>query len=121
MKTPPLVEQSIRRRRHLRHAVRVPVHFGVERLDREALADSLSLGGLHLAVNEGLPVGTRLRLAIHLAGRTVHHDGEVVWAIQVPEHMRSVLVHGLGVRFVGEQPEWNEALERWCGEQDRGD
>ena len=41
-------------------------------------------------------------------------NGEVVWAIRVPEHERSSMVCGMGVQFVGPAPWWPAFFRQWC-------
>jgi hypothetical protein len=100
-------------RRHPRVRTSLVVHYGTDRLDRAAAAETVSEGGLHIRTNDTFKVGTRLVLRIDFPERSIQMRGEVVWSIRVPEHMERDLVCGMGVRFLGGDLEWPVFFRRW--------
>jgi hypothetical protein len=113
------VDQHIERR-HPRVRSSVAVLFGTETPDREAVAETLSLGGLYIRTNDTLKVGTRIVLRMALPEREVQMHGEVVWSIRVPRHLERDLVCGMGVRFLGGEIDWPAVFRRWKDDFARG-
>ena len=74
-------------RRHDRIRTRLCVSYGTESAEKSGFAESIAEGGLYINTNEVYKVGTRLFVRIEFPDRAVCHRGEVVWAIQVPEHL----------------------------------
>jgi len=89
------------------------VRYGYVTIDRAAVAENVSEGGLYIRTNQVLPVGSQIAMEIEFPGRTVAQTGEVLWAIRVPEHMASTLICGMGVRFVDTVPDWTDFFRRW--------
>jgi Tfp pilus assembly protein PilZ len=89
------------------------VTFGIDRLDRRAIAENISEGGLYLNTNEVAKPGTKLILRIEFPEGAVSLRGDVVWAIQVPEHERERFMCGMGIRFLEPSPEWEAVFQRW--------
>ena len=89
------------------------VEFGTDAYEREALAETLSEGGVYINTNEVYRSGTRLRVRIEFPDRTVHHSAEVVWAIRVPEHQRAAMMCGMGLSFLDPDPGWAAFFRRW--------
>lgn len=100
-------------RRHDRVHARLPVAYGVDEIDRQSYAESISEGGLYIHTNDVLKVGTRLIVRIEFPERAVCHRAEVTWAIHVPEHLREQMVYGMGLTFIDPDPQWPEFFRRW--------
>ena len=100
-------------RRHERVPVVVHVRYGINVLDHEADADALSEAGLHIRTNDVCKVGTRIRLTVELPDGPFEHNGEVMWAIRVPGHLKDSMVYGMGIEFVEPSPAWSVAFENW--------
>ena len=100
-------------RRDGRVPSRLPVTFGLIATDRSGFAGSLSESGLFISTNETYKVGTRLLVRIEMPSGKILNRGEVVWAIQVSEHMRTSMVCGMGIRFVETDANWMNAFESW--------
>jgi hypothetical protein len=111
MATETLIYRKERRSARLRTELRV--RYGVESLDHVEQAQNICEGGLYIATNRVLEVGTRIQLAIAFPDQEPLLAGEVVWAIQVPEHLRQSVVYGMGIRFVDPHPAWPECFRRW--------
>jgi uncharacterized protein (TIGR02266 family) len=107
-------------RRHDRIRTRLEVRYGEKGPEHTGTAESISEGGLYINTNEVYPVATRIVLEVSFPERTVRHRGEVVWAIHVPEHLRSSLVCGMGVRFIDPDPQWHVFFHRWKAVGDAG-
>ena len=101
------------RRGQLRLPARLRVHYGVESADRNGFAENLSESGLYILTNRIYKVGTRLELICEFPERCTYHRGEVMWAIQVPEHMKKELVHGMGIQFTECEADWKKFYRRW--------
>jgi hypothetical protein len=106
----------MQRRRSERVRVRLPVRYGPGSVEREGFADSISEGGLYINTNRIYKVGTSLLVEIDFPGRTFYHQGEVVWAIAVPEHQRSALICGIGIGFTRPDPAWPGYFREWKAE-----
>ncbi len=108
-------KMNVRRhsRRHRRVRTRLWVSYGVGSIDSAGCAESLSEGGLHINTNDVLGVGTRLVLRIEFPDKAVVQNGEVTWAIRVPEHLRDEMICGMGIRFLDPDPEWLEFFRAW--------
>ena len=91
----------------------LPVRYGYVTVDRSAVAENISEGGLYIRTNQVLPVGSQISMEIEFPERTVVHTGEVLWAIRVPEHLAETMVCGMGVRFIDTVPGWSEFFARW--------
>ena len=89
------------------------VRYGYVTIDRSAVAENISEGGLYIRTNQVLPVGSQISMEIEFPERTVAHTGEVLWAIRVPEHMAETMVCGMGIRFIDTIPGWSELFARW--------
>ena len=100
-------------RRHERVRTTLWVSYGVDSIDAAGCAESVSEGGLHINTNDVLGVGTRLVLRIEFPERAVLQEGEVTWAIRVPEHLRNEMVCGMGIQFVDAGPAWFSLFRRW--------
>jgi hypothetical protein len=107
--------RSIDNRRKARIPASLPVHFGSRACDIPGAAENLSEEGLYINTNRIFPVGTTIQLEIQFPDCTIFHHAKVVWAIQVPEHQREELICGMGVEFVGHNPEWYPVYRRWRG------
>ena len=82
-------------------------------LDRVDRATCISEHGLYIPTNDIFQVGTRIQLSVEFPDRVVHHGGEVIWAIQVPDRLRDSLVYGMGIRFVEPEAGWFDFFRRW--------
>jgi len=91
----------------------LPVRYGYVTLDRTAVAENISEGGLYIRTNQVLPVGSQIAMEIEFPERTVVQTGEVLWAIRVPQHMAATLICGMGIRFVDTSPGWTDFFQRW--------
>lgn len=91
------------------------VRYGYVTVDRSAVAENISEGGLYIRTNQVLSVGSQISMEIEFPERTVVHTGEVLWAIRVPEHMTETMVCGMGIRFIDTIPGWTEFFARWKG------
>jgi uncharacterized protein (TIGR02266 family) len=109
--TSSLIYRNERRAARLQAELRV--RYGDSALDHVGRVGNISENGLYIATNRVLGVGTRIRLALELPDEEVLHTAEVVWAIQVPDRLTEVLVHGMGVRFVDPDPTWLERFRRF--------
>ena len=92
---------------------RLPVNYGPGDFDCKSFAESISLGGLYIHTNEVFKVGTRLVLRVDFPEKTVCLQGEVTWAIQVPDQLQKTMVSGMGISFIDPSPEWHAFFERW--------
>jgi Tfp pilus assembly protein PilZ len=112
----PRLERYVMYRKNRRHE-RVPVvlgvRYGTDAPDHRANADALSEAGLHIRSNLVCRVGTRIRLLVELPDGPFEHTGEVMWAIQVPDHLKSSMVYGMGIKFIDPAPAWTATFERW--------
>ena len=100
-------------RRHDRIRTRLPVSYGTESSEKSGFAESIAEGGLYINTNEVYKVGTRLFVRVEFPDRAVCHRGEVVWAIQVPEHLCDSMVCGMGISFTDADPQWREFFRTW--------
>lgn len=100
-------------KRSERIRVRIRVRYGLSAADREGFAENVSEGGIYINTNQVFKVGSRLLLRIEFLERVVRQRGEVVWAIQVPEHLRGSMVCGMGISFTDTDPEWLSFFRRW--------
>ena len=82
-------------------------------IDSAGCAEDISEGGLHVNTRDVLETGTRLALRIELPDRTVVRQGEVMWAIRIPEHRPDGMVCGMGIRFLDADPDWLEFFRAW--------
>ena len=101
------------KRRSPRILSRLPVRYGYVTVDRSAVAENISEGGLYIRTNQVLPVGSQISMEIEFPKRTVVQTGEVLWAIRVPEHLEQAMDCGMGVRFLDTIPDWIEFFTRW--------
>jgi len=101
------------KRLHDRLEVRLEVHYDINDLNRCAIAENISEGGLYLNTNDVFAPGTRLSLRIEFPERTIVHHGEVVWSIRAPEHARRTLMCGMGVQFLDFGTEWAGFFKSW--------
>ncbi len=92
------VQKQVRKFERLK--TRLQVRYGPTAPERSDRVETISEGGLYINTNDVSKVGTRLLLEIEFPDRVVTQRGEVVWAIQVPEHLRDSLVCGIGIEFV---------------------
>ena len=100
-------------RRGDRVRTRLPVSYGIGAFDCESFAESFSLGGLYIHTNEVFKVGTRLMVRVEFPEKTVCLQGEVTWAIQVPDQLQETMVCGMGISFIDPSPQWQGFFERW--------
>lgn len=91
----------------------VRVRHGTNDVSYVDRATNVSVAGLCIDTNRVYPVGTRLVLYLEFPGRTIRHDGEVAWAIKVPDHMRDAMVCGMGISFVEPDPAWASFFRSW--------
>jgi hypothetical protein len=111
VKTTPLIYRKERRAERV--ASDLPVRFGVKNLDRSDRARNVSSEGLYIATNDVFKVGSRIDLAIGFPAGETALRGEVIWAIQVPEHLRGSMVYGMGIRIVKADAAWPERFAAW--------
>ena len=104
---------TVEKRRSVRVPSQLPVRYGYVTVDRSAVAENVSEGGLYIRTNQVLAVGSQIAMEIEFPERTVVHTGEVLWAIRVPEHLAQTMVCGMGIRFVDTVPDWIEFFARW--------
>ncbi len=102
-------------RRHGRVRAPLWVSYGIDSIDSAGCAESVSEGGLHINTNDVLGVGTRLLLRIEFPDRAVMQQGEVTWAIRVPDHLCDEMVCGMGIRFLDPDPDWLDFFRGWRG------
>src|SRR5258708_4673564 len=84
------------RRRHPRVSIAVEIYFRSEHNFYAARAHDISLGGLLIETNVGLPIGTRLTVDLKLMKNHLRVEAEVMWVL-VGENEQTV---GAGVRFM---------------------
>lgn len=96
----------------------IRVFYGPDAPDYADYAENISEGGLFISTNRVFAVGTRLHVELRFPSRTWKLNGEVAWAIKIPEHERGNLVCGMGVQLVGGGPEWYAFFKRWKRNQD---
>ncbi len=77
------------------------------------MAENISETGLYINTNHVFPVGTVLQVQIELPGSSILQQAKVVWAIQVPDHMKTSMICGMGVEFTGHNPEWPAVYRRY--------
>ena len=99
---------------HDRVRVRLKVSYGLTSADCTAAAENISESGMYINTNQTFKPGTRLILQIEFPDRLCVHRGEVVWAIQAPEHLRGELICGMGIRFLKARPEWHAFFNEWA-------
>jgi uncharacterized protein (TIGR02266 family) len=92
---------------------RIRVRHGTDDPSQLDFATNISEAGLCIDTNRVYPVGTRLVLQLEFPGHTVRHDGEVAWAIKVPDHLRSAMVCGMGITFIRPDPAWAAFFRRF--------
>lgn len=86
-------------------SLRVPVRLRVEFTDqgslRQYLMTNISRGGVFIATEDPLPIGTSLELRIRMgdSGRLIQLKGEVA-SVNTGADLKSE-EHGMGVRFAG--------------------
>jgi uncharacterized protein (TIGR02266 family) len=83
------------RRQHSRLSIAVEVDFGSENNFYSAKTRDISVGGLFVESDVGLPIGTRLRIDLKFLKMKLHVEAEVAWALA--DDQKSV---GMGLRFV---------------------
>ena len=101
-------------RRAERVQARLPVGYGVGRIERRDFADSISEAGLYIKTNDVYKVGTRLVLEVEFPDRTICHRGEVTWAIRVPTHLSDRMMCGMGISFLDAGAGWLEFFRRFA-------
>jgi len=101
------------RRKSVRYSTQLQVRYGIGTLSSHAPVGNLSEGGLCIQTNEVYKTGTRIWIAIQLGDAEVQLNGEVMWAIRVPEHQTGYMEHGMGVQFLDGGPEWKRAFAGW--------
>jgi uncharacterized protein (TIGR02266 family) len=84
------------RRRHPRVSMAVEIDFRSEHNFYAARAQDISLGGLFIETNVGLPIGTHLTVDLKLMKNHLRVEAEVMWVL-VGDNEQPV---GAGVRFV---------------------
>jgi Tfp pilus assembly protein PilZ len=92
---------------------RLRVSYGLDALECSSFVESISPGGVYINTNEVFKVGTRLALRIEFGERAVCLQGEVTWAIRVPEGLKDRMVCGMGVAFIDPDPQWPELFLTW--------
>lgn len=106
-------------RRCERIPARLAVRYGLDAADHAGVAENISEGGMYINTNRPFKVGARLILHVQFPDRVIVHRGEVVWAIQAPEHLSRQLVCGMGLKFLDPAAEWSRLFHRWrstfCG------
>jgi hypothetical protein len=107
---------TIERRRHERFRTKLQVRYGIISCDLTGPVDNLSLSGLCIRTNEVFPAGTRIKMQIEFPEGIVHHSGEVMWAIKVPDEQMSTMMCGMGIQFIDSGPEWAKFFAGWQGE-----
>jgi uncharacterized protein (TIGR02266 family) len=104
---------SVEQRVQTRVPLRIKVEY--ERLDDflDDYAANLSLGGMFVASDEPLPVGSRIRLRFRLPGREdpVETFGEVRWVVAPGDP--TGLASGMGVQFEALSPSDRRDVEGW--------
>jgi hypothetical protein len=107
---------TIERRRHERFQTKLQVRYGIISCDFTGPVDNLSLSGLCVRTNEVFPAGTRIKMQIEFPKGTIHHSGEVMWAIKVPDEQKSTMMCGMGIQFINPGPEWAAFFAAWLEE-----
>jgi Tfp pilus assembly protein PilZ len=95
------------------------VSYGIGMLECSSYVESISPGGVYINTNEVCKVGTRLVLRIEFAERAVCLQGEVTWAIRVPEDLKDKMACGMGVAFIDPDPQWPELFLSWKESSER--
>jgi uncharacterized protein (TIGR02266 family) len=108
---------SLRERMEGRIPVSLKVEFRARSKDHVAYTKDLSPHGAFIKSPQPLPVGTRLKLKIHLPGEraALSLDGEVMRAVRPAAG--SHLLPGIGVRFLDASPEARRALQELIDER----
>jgi uncharacterized protein (TIGR02266 family) len=84
------------RRQHPRVSIAVEIDFRSEHNFYAARAQDLSLGGLFIQTDVGLPIGSRLTVDLKLMKQHLRVESEVVWVLVGDDEQPA----GAGVRFV---------------------
>jgi c-di-GMP-binding flagellar brake protein YcgR len=71
---------------------------------------NLSLGGIRLGLDHGLPLGARVDLTLLLDGELIDASGSVVY-----EEPREDLLHAVGIEFLDLSAEARARIERYLG------
>ena len=91
------------RRRNRRWPRQLDVRFwkrGEEGQGTRAVSTNVSRTGIFLRTQQVLPSGSRLRLEVSCAGRSVVVEGLVMRALRTPPHLQAAMPSGMGVRFL---------------------
>jgi uncharacterized protein (TIGR02266 family) len=84
------------RRRHPRVSMAVEIDFRSEHNFYAARTHDISVGGLFIETDVGLPIGTRLTVELKFMKKQLRVETEVMWVL-VGDEQQTV---GAGVRFV---------------------
>jgi hypothetical protein len=91
------------RRRNRRWPRQLEVRFwkqGEEGQATRAISTNISRTGIFVRTQNVLPSGSRVRVDIGHAGRSVTVEGVVMRALKSPAHLQAVMPSGMGVRFL---------------------
>lgn len=91
------------RRRNRRWPRQLDVRFwkrGEEGQGTRAVSTNVSRTGIFLRTQNVLPSGSRLRLEVSCAGRSIVVEGLVMRALRTPIHLQAAMPSGMGVRFL---------------------
>lgn len=113
MQLAPDIKDQVNRRRSERIHTQLAVRYGRSSMDLTGHAENVSEGGLYVLTNQVFKVGSVIQMVIEFEERGFQHQGEVMWAIAVPDHMKDSLVHGMGVQFVNPDPSWPAFFTGW--------
>ncbi len=86
----------VERRAHFRFPTHLQVHFETREGLRSAYLEDISEGGIFIATEEPLGLGTPLRLTLGAPDGSMVLSGEVTWSRPVPREQGPP---GMGVRF----------------------
>jgi uncharacterized protein (TIGR02266 family) len=103
-------EGASERRADRRVVVEVEVSFASESSFFDGVTQDLSIGGVFIATDRTLPVGSRVALAISLPGSSILARGLVRWARPRSDERPA----GLGVAFESVGPEDQGRIEALC-------
>ena len=98
------------KRRHRRHARRIPCKLFVGERGFSAFVLDLSVSGLFIQTHARPEIGERLRIQLALAGAPFDLSVQVVRAKQVPQTLLAQAKGGIGVRIVTAPAEYGRLL-----------
>lgn len=101
------------RRKARRRRLRVPVRYGIKRLDGRGFTMDLSRLGIGIKTNHVFPPGTEIVLRLEFNDHILTARGVVRWARRVPPLLINYTRCGMGIEFKMLSDLFQEYLNRW--------